>query len=251
MNGLERTREQKDAEGPKKVVLIVDDKARRQFTTSIHLQRMNYDVIMARTAEEALPFLELTTPLAVITNYGLPAMNGLGLLQYLKEDERTRNVPVIIFTSNREPAVETACREAGCAAFLRNPCSLDELYAVVQSATGGRPRKYVRLATRLEVAIEDIDEERMDFISDLSEDGMFVSTTSPLPYGSINTFSFYLPNTPGWVVRVVGQVQHMHPGSGPDSRRGMGIQFQRIGASERELIKEFIKNEMMGELAMD
>lgn len=251
MNGSERTREQNDAEGPKKVVLVVDHKVKRQFMTSIHLQRMNYDVIMARTAEDALPFLELTTPQALITNYDLPAMNGLGLLQYFREDERTRNVPVIIFTSNKEPAVETACREAGCAGFLHHPCSLDKLYAVVQSATGGRPRKYVRLATRLEVVIEDIGEDRLDFISDLSEDGMFVSTTAPLPYGSINTFSFSLPNAPGWVVRVVGQVQHMHSGSGPVKRRGMGVQFQQIGASERELIKEFIKNEMMGELAVD
>ena len=249
MSGSERTREQKDAEGPGKIVLVVDDKAKRQFTTSIHLQRMNFDVIMARTAEDALPFLELTTPLAVITNYGLPAMNGLGLLQYLKEEERTRNVPVILFTSNKEPAVERACREAGCAAFLRNPCSLDELYAVVQSATGGRPRKYVRLTTRLEVAIEDIEDERMDFISDLSEDGMFVSTTAPLPYGSVHTFAFYLPNAPGWIVRVRGQVLHAHLGSGTGKRRGMGVQFQQIGDSEREFVKEFIKKEMMGELA--
>lgn len=251
MNELDRIGDQKDTEGPKKLVLVIDGKARRQFFTSIHLQRMSYDVIMARTAEDALPFLELAVPLAVIIDYDLPAMNGLGFLQYLKEDERTRSVPVIMYTSNQTPTVEQACREAGCAAFLRHPCSLDELYAVVQSATGGRPRKFVRLATRLEVAIEDIDENRMDFISDLSEDGMFVSTTAPLPYGSINTFAFSLPNAPGWVVRVVGQVLHMHPGPGAGRRTGMGVKFQKIGDPERDLVKEFIKKELMGELAMD
>jgi uncharacterized protein (TIGR02266 family) len=251
MSELEASGEQKDAQGQRKVVLVIDGKVKRQFYTSIHLQRMDYDVITARTAEDAMLFLELTVPLAAITNYDLPAMNGLVLLQYIKQEERTRNVPVIIYTSNRDPAVEQNCREFGCAGFLRYPCSLDDLYATVKNAAEGRPRKIVRLTTRLEVVIEDVDEDRMDFISDLSEDGMFVSTTAPLSYGSVHTFAFHLPNAPGWVVRVQGQVQHMHQGSGPSRRPGMGVKFQKIGDQERELVKDFIKIEMTGGLAAD
>jgi uncharacterized protein (TIGR02266 family) len=251
LSGVQQNSKEQDSKEPSKAVLVIDGKVKRQFHTSMHLQRMNYDVIMARTAEDALPFLELTVPLAVITNYDLPVMNGLGLLQYLKGDERTRNVPVIIYTSNQSPDVEKACKEHGCAGFLRHPCGLDELYATVQRAAGGRTRKFVRLATRLEVDIENVEGDRMDFISNLSEDGMFVSTTAPLPHGSIHTFVFYLPNAPGWVVRVQGQVLHMHPGSGPRMRQGMGVKFQKIGDTEREFLRGFIKNEMMGELAQD
>ncbi|MDH4161923.1 MAG: response regulator [Nitrospirota bacterium] len=251
MNGSEANGEQKDGQGPRKVLLVIDNKVKRQFYTSIHLQRMDYDVIMARTAEDAMLFLELTVPLAVITNYDLPGMNGLVLLQYIKQEERTNSVPVIIYTSNRDPGVEQSCKEFGCAGFLRNPCSLDELYAAVQNAAGNRPRKFVRLSTRLEVVIEDTDEERLDFISDLSEDGMFVSTTAPLPYGSIHTFAFHLPNAPGWVVRIRGQVLHMHLGSGRSKRPGMGVKFQNIGDAEREFIKDFINREMMHGLAQD
>jgi CheY-like chemotaxis protein len=243
--------EQKDGKGTKKVVLVIDGKVKRQFYTSIHLQRMDYDVIMARTAEDAMLFLELTVPLAVVTNYDLPAMNGLVLLQYIKEEERTRDVPVILYTSNQDPAVEKACKEFGCAGFLRYPCSLDDLYAAVQSAAGGRPRKFVRLTTRLEVAVEDIEDDRMDFISDLSEDGMFVSTTAPLPYGSIHTFAFHLPNAPGWLVRIQGQVLHMHLGAGSSKRPGMGVKFLNIGSGEREYVKDFITKEMMGGLSTD
>lgn len=248
MSALEGSGDQKDAQGAKKVVLVIDSNVKRQFSTSINLQRMNCDVIMARTAEDALPFLELTVPLAVVTNYDMPGMNGMGLLQHVKKDGRTRSIPVVIYTSNRAPAVEKACREFGCAGFLRYPCRLYELYSTVQSVEGGRPRKFVRLTTRLEVVIEDIEGERMDFISDLSEDGMFVSTNAPLPYGSIHTFAFYLPNAPGWVVRIQGQVLHAHLGSGPGKRLGMGVQFQNIGDAEREFVKDFIKNEMMGEI---
>jgi len=251
MCALEGSVEQTKEQGTKKVVLVIDGKVKRQFYTSIHLQRMDYDVIMARTAEDAMLFLELTVPMAVVTNYDLPAMNGLVLLQYIKEGERTRDVPVIIYTSNQNPAVEKACKDFGCAGFLRYPCSLDELYAVVQSAAAGRPRKSVRLNTRLEVTIDDIEDDRMDFISDLSEDGMFVSTTSPLPYGSVHTFAFHLPNAPGWIVRIQGQVLHLHPGAGSSRRPGMGVKFLNISDGVREYVKDFIKKELTGGLAPD
>lgn len=233
----------------KQVVLVIDGKAMRQFYTSIYLQRLDYHVIMARTAEDALLFLELTVPLVVITNYDLPAMSGRELLNHIKQEESLRNVPVIIYTANRDPAVQQACEEAGCAGFLRHPCSLDDLYAIVQKAAGVHPRKFVRLGTRLEVVVEDAGDDRLDFISDLSEEGMFVSTTSPLPYGSIHTFSFSLPNAPGWIVRAEGQVQHMHHGPGQRTSPGMGVQFLRIGEQERTLVKDFVKQEMTRGLA--
>jgi hypothetical protein len=34
-------------------------------------------------------------------------------------------------------------------------------------------------------------------------------------------------------------------------RQGMGVKFQKIGDTEREFLRGFIKNEMMGELAQD
>jgi CheY-like chemotaxis protein len=246
MNDLTKDDGRKDGAGQKQVVLVIDGKAMRQFYTSVYLQRMDYHVIMAKTAEDALLFLELTVPLALLANYDLPGMNGLDLLKHVKEDERTRNVPVIIYTSNKDPMVHQTCEAAGCAAFLRHPCSLDDLYTTVRNATGGPPRKFVRLNTRLEVVIEDIDDDRLDFISDLSEDGMFVSTTAPLPYGSIHTYAFHLPNAPGWVLRVEGQVQHLHLDRGERKSPGMGVKFVKIGEAERELVKDFIKRELTG-----
>lgn len=251
MSGSGKSGGTKDQPKQKQVVVLIDGKAVRQFYTSIYLQRLDYHVIMARTAEDAMLFLELTVPLVVITNYDLPAMSGLELLEHVKQEESTRNVPVVIYTGNGDPAIQQACEEAGCAGFLRHPCTLDDLYAMVQKAIGVRPRKYVRLNTRLEVIIEDAADDRLDFISDLSEEGMFISSTAPLPYGSIHTFAFHLPNAPGWVVRAEGQVQHMHPGPGRRKSPGMGVRFLRIGEREQALVKDFIRHEMKEGLAPD
>ncbi len=241
----------KDAAAHKQVILVVDGKVMRQFYTSIYLQRLDYHVVMARTAEDAMLFLELTVPLAVIANYDLPGMNGLELLRHVREEVRTRNVPVVIYTSNRDPMVQQACEDEGCAAFLRHPCTLDDLYQVVQRAAGVRPREFVRLSTRIEVAIEDVGDLRQDLISDISAHGMFVSTNEPLPYGSTHWFSFPLPNAPGWIIRVEGQVQHLQSPAGPGRRTGMGVKFLRIGEAEREFVKDFVRQEMTRGLAAD
>jgi hypothetical protein len=44
------------------IILVVDARPMRQFYTSIFLQRLKYQVIMAKTAEDARLFLGLTVP---------------------------------------------------------------------------------------------------------------------------------------------------------------------------------------------
>lgn len=232
----------------RKIVLVVDARPLRQFYTSIFLQRLKYQVIMARTADDAMLFLGLTSPLIVISNYDLPQVNGLELLKRVKQDQRTRSIPFIVYTSNRSPEVRKACEEAGCSAFQCHPCSLEELYATIQKATQVKPRRFVRLSTALNVAVGD---ERQpggpcnDTITAISERGMFVSTAVPLAIGEILPFTFYLPNAPGWIIRLEGQVLFSHFGARKRNIPGMAVKFLRIGNQEREFIREFIKRELM------
>lgn len=56
MSGTMPRNVQKDAGSHQQIILVVDARPMRQFYTSIFLQRMKYHVIMAKTAEDALPF---------------------------------------------------------------------------------------------------------------------------------------------------------------------------------------------------
>ncbi|HSQ78816.1 MAG TPA: response regulator [Nitrospirota bacterium] len=235
--------------GPdKQIVLVVDARPIRQFYTSIFLQRLKYQVIMAKTAEDALLLLGLTIPLIVIANYDLPQMTGLELLKRMKHAPRTRNVPFIVYTSNGSPKVRQDCEEAGCSAFLCHPCSLEELYAAVQKTTRAKPRRFVRLTTALDVIVEDgrsPDDASNNIITAISERGMFVSTAVPLAIGKILPFAFHLPNAPGWLIRVEGQVLFNHVGAKKRQIPGMAVKFLQIGDQEREFVREFIKQELM------
>ena len=241
---------QRDAPRQKQVILVVDARPLRQFYTSIFLQRLNYQVIMAKTAEDAILFLGLTVPLVIIANYDLPQMTGLELLLQVRRDNRTRGVPFIIYTSNRSPDLRQICEQAGCSAFLRHPCSLEDLYATVE-ASQKRPRRFLRLETALDVVMDgrSLDGGTADLITAISERGMFVNTQVPLTLGMILPFTFYLPNAPGWAIRVEGQVLFSHFGENKRKIPGMAVKFLKIGDREQEFIREFIKRELMGEIA--
>lgn len=243
----------KEGSPHQQVILVVDARPMRQFYTSIFLQRLGYQVIMAKTAEDALLFLSLTVPLVIIANHDLPKMTGIEFLTLVRRDHRTRGVPVIIYTSNRSPEVKKACEDAGCSAFLRHPCSLDDLYATVE-ATQKRPRRFLRLTTMLDVEVGDAHTPksgRNALITAISERGMFVNTTVPLTIGMIIPFSFLLPNAPGWPVKVEGQVLFSHFGENKRKIPGMAVKFLKIGEREQEFIREFIRRELMDGIAPD
>lgn len=243
---------QRDAGTNQQVIMVVDGRPVRQFYTSIFLQRLKYQVIMAKTAEDAQLFLGLTVPQAVISDLDLPDSGGLELFRHMRQDHRTRNVPFIIYTSNRDPEMRQACEAAGCAAYLTYPTSLEAVYAAVQKATQAKPRNFVRLTTSIDVVVGDdrtVGAARQDVIIGISEKGMFVNTSRQLEFGTILPFTFHLPNAPGWLFRIEGQVLYAHAGADMRKLPGMAVKFLKMGDQERELLKDFIKQKLMEGIA--
>jgi CheY-like chemotaxis protein len=235
----------KEAEVKNQIILVVDGRPIRQFYTSIFLQRLNYEVITVKTAEDALMYLALFTPLVIIVNIDLPQMSGADLLKKVKSDPETLDIPVIIYTSNTNPRVRKECEEAGCADYLVHPDSLGQLYSAVQKAEN-KPRRFVRLGTRLDVSVGDGHDKPSEggasgSITLLSEGGMFVSIGEPIACGAVCPFTFQLPNAPGWVIRVEGQILYHQL----REDLGMGVKFLKIGDQEKEFIKDFIKGQLM------
>lgn len=230
----------------RKPVLIIDGRPVRKFYTSIFLQRCNYLVITANNAGDGLRYMDVTKPLLVIANIDLPDMNGAELLKRIKANSKTKNIPVVIYTSNKDLLIQQECELAGCAAYLRHPASLEELYAAIQQATN-KPRRFVRLDTFLDVTVGDgqeADQRQKHAIAVLSELGMFVSTGDHFTYGSVHPFTFHLPNAPGWPIRTEGQVVY-HQATEDPQRPGIGVKFLKMGVQEREFIKSFIRDKLM------
>ena len=173
---------------PKRLIAIVDADGVHLYYTGMLLQRLDYDIHAMRTAGEVFDLLDMARPALILTELGLPDMEGLEFIRKIKRNPRTYSIPVIVYTSRRDAAARDACMKEGCKDFLQKPAEPEVLYAAIQKVTEATPRQFIRLATSLNVMLgsgKDADlSATQDIITALSEQGMFVGTPKPLAAGA-------------------------------------------------------------------
>ncbi len=114
-------------------LLVVDDDASVRRSLSETLTEEGYKVRSAESAEEALTLVaEAPRPDVVLSDVRMPGLDGLELLELIRE--RSPSMDVILITAYDEmPAVVRAMRE-GALDFLVKPLDLDELLSVLERA---------------------------------------------------------------------------------------------------------------------
>lgn len=120
------------------VVLLVEDNAddeeltRLAFESSHLLNRLE----VVRDGAEALEYLFRTGahadrdasvwPQLVLLDIRLPRIDGLEVLRRLREDERTRTLPVVVLTSSQEEEDVVRSYRLGANAYVRKPVEFGE-----------------------------------------------------------------------------------------------------------------------------
>jgi CheY-like chemotaxis protein len=230
--------------------LLVDGYVQDLFATGLVLQRLDYDVFIANSGEDALRLIEASLPELVITELSLSQMSGLELLIHLKHDPATKAIPVIIHTSSGDPKREEHCRVSGCAAFLRKPAEVEALYGAIQLATQSTPRKFIRLRTLLPIRVGGHTSSdaagSVEFVTELSERGLFVRTLNPRPVNAVVPANLIIHSIPIKLKAAVIRSAAMKPGRFIEP--GMGLKFLEISDTDRELIRNFIKGQIMKDL---
>ncbi|HUK99677.1 MAG TPA: response regulator [Nitrospirota bacterium] len=234
------------AERPKRLVVVVDNDGAHLYYTSMLLQRLEYSIHTSKNAEDALEIIGVAEPSLVLTEITLAGINGLELLKKIKRNPQTHKVPVIILTSSKDQVLKSACLDEGCTAYFQKPVDSDILYAAIQKATESKPRQFIRLQTCLNVMVGEDKSAQTSVISDyitaLSEQGMFVSTSQPKPVGLQIPITIFLEDEKIVVEAMV--LYSFKREEGPLKTSGMGIKFVRIKPEDQRLIRVFIKKEI-------
>ena len=102
----------------------------------LFLGRAGFAVDFADDGQEALDRALATPPALIVTEILIPRLDGLALCRRLREDPRTRTVPVIVFSIL---AAAQRASEAGATAFLRKPLVDSIFVAAVQDLTAAQP----------------------------------------------------------------------------------------------------------------
>ena len=179
----------------------------------------------AGTAEDGLRFTEIARPSAIIAELLLPKMSGIDLLSRIKQDPKTKDIPVIIHTHMKDPKVEELCLVAGCASFLRKPVDPNTLYRSVQHAVEATPRHYIRLKTCLKVIIGEEGESSImssECVTALSENGV-IRTVHPRPIKALLPITIFIADRQVKIRAIV--LYSVTGASGPLKEPGMGMKF--------------------------
>ena len=121
-----------------KVILLVEDNARDEALTLRALKKSNIvnEVVVARDGVEALDYLFGTgayagrdlgvMPQLILLDLKLPKVNGLQVLQRIREDGRTKRLPVVIFTSSNEEEDLVNSYNLGANSYVRKPVEFEQ-----------------------------------------------------------------------------------------------------------------------------
>jgi two-component system, OmpR family, phosphate regulon response regulator PhoB len=116
------------------VILVVEDEADLAATLDYNLQREGYQVQLATTGHEALKALGADpAPDLVLLDLMLPDMPGTEVCKALREDERTRETPVIMLTARSEEIDRVVGFELGADDYVTKPFSVRELLLRVRA----------------------------------------------------------------------------------------------------------------------
>jgi putative two-component system response regulator len=114
-------------------VLVVDDEAMNRTLVRRVLEPQGYSVTEASDGEEALTSVAKNAPDVVLLDLQMPRLDGYGVLKRLKQDAKTRLIPVIMLTSLDQLSSKVKAVEVGADDYLTKPFNVEELSARVKS----------------------------------------------------------------------------------------------------------------------
>jgi len=120
------------------VVLVADDDHDILALVTFRLERAGYDVVAAQDGEEALRLATARAPDLAVLDVMMPKLDGYEVTTRLRQNEATRQMPVILLTARVQEADIARGFEAGADDYVKKPFSPQELGARVQAILGRR-----------------------------------------------------------------------------------------------------------------
>jgi PAS domain S-box-containing protein len=113
-------------------ILVADDNADMRGYIG-RLLRTQWDVELVEDGQSALQALCKNRPDLVVTDAMMPGLDGFGLLQAIRNDERLNDIPVIMLSARAGEEARVEGLEAGADYYLTKPFSARELVAQVHT----------------------------------------------------------------------------------------------------------------------
>lgn len=115
-----------------KTIMTVDDSATVRTCLESTLSEAGYRVIQAVDGLDAMQKLQDRPVDLVVTDLNMPNMDGVELIKTVRKTPGHRFTPILMLTSETQPELKQAGKQAGASAWVAKPFRPQNLLAVVQ-----------------------------------------------------------------------------------------------------------------------
>ncbi len=114
-----------------KTILLVEDNPDHAALTRRAFKKSNVanPVVVAEDGQTALDLLfapDARLPMLILLDLKLPKVDGLEVLRRLRDNRRTRRIPVVILTSSSEETDRAMGYDFGCTSYIRKPVDFEQ-----------------------------------------------------------------------------------------------------------------------------
>ena len=124
------------------ILLVEDNESDAELTIrALKKRKLANNLVHLKDGAEALDFLFakgayenrdlVKNPKVVLLDLKMPKVNGIEVLTKIREDERTRKIPVVVLTSSSEDPDVQRCYQLGVNSYIVKPVEFDNFFEAV------------------------------------------------------------------------------------------------------------------------
>ena len=102
-------------------ILIIQDSPSANAMLKFRLESGGFSVETTETGEEGIEKTKVSQYQLILLDYNLPGMNGSQVCRILREQDKTRNTPVVFMSAKDEEKLTQITKEAGADGFIGLP----------------------------------------------------------------------------------------------------------------------------------
>ena len=119
-----------------KTVLIVEDNELNMKLFHDLLEAHGYATVETRSGVEAVGLARRHKPDLILMDIQLPEVSGIEVIQWIKDDDALKAIPIIAITAYAMKGDEEKIRNSGCEAYLSKPISVVKFLETVRNYIG-------------------------------------------------------------------------------------------------------------------
>jgi CheY-like chemotaxis protein len=122
------------------VVMVVDDTNDNLVLISLAVQEMNCRVVTAVNGEDALSVARLAEPDLILMDISMPKLDGIGATRLIRQEERIKDVPIVILSAFDTDVFRQQAIEAGVNGYFTKPIDFERLRRFIEKLLSGEPQ---------------------------------------------------------------------------------------------------------------